>query len=441
MRRKQKPPSSKPPRRKAPRGGKWLFALVIAAGCAGIWFIFRLPVEPREKAPAGIVGQHAGGGGVLSGSKKDLPRKIPETPRTTVETEPPAARPDTFHLPKPEAATKEKARSSEQPPPTPSRVQPAVPAPTDESRDGIRQRVRNEIVPDSLAVASSNPRHPQNLLEAQIALARLGISPGSLDGVMGRQTRAALSAFQSEHGLAKTGELDTATRERLLLDRPPLGPFTISSNELARLQPVSPTWLGKSQQSSLQYETILELVAEMTQSHPGLIRRLNPDVNWTNVEPGLTLVVPDIDYPEVVTKAAFLRISLNEKTLRAYDGTTNLLVQFPCSIARRVEKRPVGVLHVSVIAPNPNYTFDPEVFPESAEGRELGMKLVLPPGPNNPVGVAWIGLDKPGYGIHGTPSPEQVGRTESHGCFRLANWNAAYLLRLVTVGTPVEVEP
>ena len=94
-----------------------------------------------------------------------------------------------------------------------------------------------------------------------------------------------------------------------------------------------------------------------------------------------------------------------------------------------------------VIAPNPNYTFDPDVFPESAEGRQLKTKLVLPPGPNNPVGVAWIGLDKPGYGIHGTPSPEQVGRTESHGCFRLANWNAEYLVKLVWVGMPVYVEP
>jgi lipoprotein-anchoring transpeptidase ErfK/SrfK len=96
---------------------------------------------------------------------------------------------------------------------------------------------------------------------------------------------------------------------------------------------------------------------------------------------------------------------------------------------------------VEVTAPSPNYTFNPEVFPESAEARELGRKLILPPGPNNPVGTAWIGLDKPGYGIHGTPRPEDVGRTESHGCFRLANWNAEYLLQLVTVGTPVRVEP
>lgn len=71
----------------------------------------------------------------------------------------------------------------------------------------------------------------------------------------------------------------------------------------------------------------------------------------------------------------------------------------------------------------------------------MGRKLIIAPGPNNPVGVAWIGLDLPGYGIHGTPRPEDVGRTESHGCFRLANWNAEFLLRLVSVGTPVLVEP
>jgi lipoprotein-anchoring transpeptidase ErfK/SrfK len=132
---------------------------------------------------------------------------------------------------------------------------------------------------------------------------------------------------------------------------------------------------------------------------------------------------------------------LFEKVLQTFDENTNLLAHFPCSIAQRVEKRPIGQLRVAVLAPNPNYTFDPEVFPESAEAQELGRKLILPPGPNNPVGTVWIGLDKPGYGLHGTPHPEQVGRTESHGCFRLANWNAEYLLTMMWVGMPVYVEP
>jgi hypothetical protein len=96
---------------------------------------------------------------------------------------------------------------------------------------------------------------------------------------------------------------------------------------------------------------------------------------------------------------------------------------------------------VVVAVADPDYTFDPEVFPESAEARSLGRKLRLPPGPNNPVGTAWIGLDRPGYGIHGTPKPEDVGRTESHGCFRLANWNADLLRRMAWVGLPIRVEP
>ena len=96
----------------------------------------------------------------------------------------------------------------------------------------------------------------------------------------------------------------------------------------------------------------------------------------------------------------------------------------------------------SLVLPSiPAANRDPAVFTESAEAQELGRKLIIPPGPNNPVGLAWIGLDRPGYGIHGTPEPEKVGRTESHGCFRLANWDALTLLKLVKVGLPVWVEP
>ena len=285
------------------------------------------------------------------------------------------------------------------------------------------------------------PRPVQNVFEAQLALARLGISSGSLDGLIGPQTRAALRAFQQKERLAVSGELDAATKERLLLAAPPYAAYLVTTNDLARLQPLSRTWLGKSQQTALDYETILELVAEKGHAHPNLIRQLNPAIDWTNVAAGTSLRLPDVAYADASPKAAFATISLADKVLEAFDANTNLLAHFPCSIAQRVEKRPVGELHVIKIAPNPNYTFDPDVFPESAEARQIKTKLILPPGPNNPVGVAWISLDKPGYGIHGTPSPEQVGRTESHGCFRLANWNAEYLIKLVWVGMPVYVEP
>jgi lipoprotein-anchoring transpeptidase ErfK/SrfK len=312
------------------------------------------------------------------------------------------------------------------PPPAPPRVVPK-PAPA---------VARPEPIPPT-----TFPRPVQTVFEAQLALARLGISPGSLDGLTGPQTRAALRAFQQEEQLPVTGELDAPTKERLLLQTPPYAIYVVTTNDLARLQPLSSTWLGKSRQTALDYETVLEMVAEKARSHPNLIRQLNPLVDWNAVPAGTTLQLPDAADTNKSPKAAFAVISLSAKTLQAFDANTNLLAHFPCSIAQRVEKRPAGELHVTVIIPNPDYTFDPTVFPESPEAQQLKTKLVLPPGPNNPVGVAWIGLDKPGYGIHGTPSPEQVGRTESHGCFRLANWNAERFLKLAWVGMPVYVEP
>ena len=285
------------------------------------------------------------------------------------------------------------------------------------------------------------PRPARSVFEAQVALARRAISPGSIDAAIGSQTRAAIAAFQRSQKLFESSSLDTNTRPLLTLDAPLLTNYVVTSNDLARLQPLGKTWLAKSQQSALDYETILEEVAEKAHSHPLLVEKLNPDVNWTNIIAGTSLKIPDVNYPEPTDKAAFVIIHLSDKFLEAFDAETNLLAHFPCSIAAKVEKRPVGELHVIVVAPNPNYTVDPALFPESAELQALGHKLILPPGPNNPVGVAWIGLDKTGYGMHGTPNPEQVGRTESHGCFRLANWDAEYLVKLVWIGMPVEVVP
>lgn len=287
---------------------------------------------------------------------------------------------------------------------------------------------------------SDFPRPVHDVLEAQVALARRGISPGAIDSALGSQTREAITVFQQTENLPLTGKLDDDTRDKLTLAAPILTNYLVTTNDLASLQPLGKTWLEKSQQSELAYETELELVAEKSHSHPLLVKRLNPNVNWTNLAAGTVLKIPDVSYPAPDSQAAFIIIHLSENFLEAYDGDTNLLVHFPCSIAAKVEKRPVGELHVIAIIPNPNYTVDPELFPESTELAALGHKLILPPGPRNPVGVAWIGLDKTGYGIHGTPNPEEVGRTESHGCFRLANWDAEYLLKLVWMGMPVIVE-
>ncbi len=299
----------------------------------------------------------------------------------------------------------------------------------------------NRFTTERTSVEGRLPRSVNDVFEAQLVLARHLISPGSLDNVLGSQTRAALRLFQAEQHLPVTGTLDLTTDAKLMLCEPPLTNYVVRAEDLARLRSVPRTWLGKSQVARLDYETILELVAEKGHAHPDFIRRSNPTVDWGNVSAGQSIQLPLADYPPPRVRAAFVRIRLAAKTLEAFDAQTNRLAYFPCSIARLAAKRPVGELHVVSVVPDPSYVFNPAVFPESEEARALGRRLILPPGPNNPVGTTWIGLNKSGYGIHGTPRPEEVGRTESHGCFRLANWNADYLARLVVVGTPVKIEP
>jgi lipoprotein-anchoring transpeptidase ErfK/SrfK len=278
-------------------------------------------------------------------------------------------------------------------------------------------------------------------VEAQVELHRRGFSCGSIDGVRGPQTVEALKAFQRNEGMPDTGVLDELTRSNLLVAEPVFIAHTFTTEEFARLEPLPDTWLGKSQRPALPYATALELFAERYRASPNFLRRLNPDTNWEDILPGTAIKVPAGPPFATTLKAARIHIRLAEHVLEVTTEEGRIILHCPVSIARDVEKRPVGELRVIVIAPNPDYTFDPAVFPESAEARELGRKLIIPPGPNNPVGLAWIGLDRPGYGLHGTPDPEKVGRTESHGCFRLANWDAVALLALVWVGLPVVVEP
>lgn len=359
--------------------------------------------------------------------------------------------------------------SSGEPPATPVRAAPTRPATmtATETRAAAPAAVNaepavplvaalplNETAP-SIADVTAAPAPPEtpapepgppvtSWLEAQIELARRGFSCGSIDGAVGPKTRAALTAFQTQAGLTPTGELDADTRAQLTLRAPAYTEVVVMADDLAALQPLSPTWLGKSQQSALAYETALEALAERYHAHPALLRQLNPTLDWTSLAADAAVRVPAVARARIAGSAERIRISLAACTLEVFDAADRMLAHFPVSIGRTAEKRPSGELRVITVAADPNFTFDPAVFPESPEARELlaqGRKLILPPGPNNPVGVAWIGLDRPGYGIHGTPSPERVGRAESHGCFRLTNWDARTLLTLVRIGLLVQIEP
>jgi lipoprotein-anchoring transpeptidase ErfK/SrfK len=285
------------------------------------------------------------------------------------------------------------------------------------------------------------PRPTQTTLELQIALARSGFSPGSIDGAMGLQTRQALTAYQRAHGLPPTSDGDEAHPSQLLIRDPVFAFIELTAADFRRIDAPPMSWRERGQRSRMAYHSILEMVAEKSQSDPDLIAELNPGIDWSALQPGTRIRVPHIpafipDHP-----AEHLRISLSERSLQAIDPTGRVIFHAPVSIARRVDKRPSGELKVAVRVEDPNYTFNPAILSGTAAREGITEKFIIQPGPNNPVGSIWIGLNLPSYGIHGTPEPEQVGRTESSGCFRLANWNAERLIHIVHDGMSVYVEP
>lgn len=328
------------------------------------------------------------------------------------------------------------------------RANEAPPAPATPARVPAAQTKTSAPAPVALPVKTSAPipvpapktaeYEEGEVARLQVFLDRANFSPGTLDGRWGPQTRRALVAWQSSAGLPPTGEMDERVREQL----PPLeDAFTthlVSEDEHSALRPAATGWLERSAMDHLGYSTILEAVAERYHSSERAIRAWNPSAEWPNPPAGTSLRVPQVRPVERV-RAAKIEIHLAAKTLTAFDETRRVIAFFPCSIARQVAKRPVGELHIVNAAEHPNYTFDPALFVEDPAAAAIGRKLIIPPGPNNPVGVAWLSLDRPGYGIHGTPAPEDIGRTESHGCFRLANWNASKLLSMISIGTPVFV--
>lgn len=283
-------------------------------------------------------------------------------------------------------------------------------------------------------------RRFREIVSVQTVLDRHNLSGGRIDGVIGSRTASALSVWQSWNGLPATGRLDPRTLQSVLDGASNvLTVRTVSSNDYAELSSIPATWAEKSEMARLGYETIMEMLAEMHHSSEKALVTLNPGVQWPDPPVGTEIVVPN-PFPFDLPVVDSMDISLGGKWIRAYDAAGSIVAHFPCSIAADKAKRPAGELRVTVAAAEPNYTFNPELFPEYPESRTLqGRKLIIPPGPNNPVGVAWVGLNLQGYGMHGTPRPGDIGNTESHGCFRLANWNAAKLLRMARAGMAVYV--
>jgi lipoprotein-anchoring transpeptidase ErfK/SrfK len=279
----------------------------------------------------------------------------------------------------------------------------------------------------------------EDVISIQIGLDDAGFSPGQIDGKWGGMTRQALAAWQQANELKATGEFDADTAANFPAGEANYTNYVVTAGDLAKLTRIPEDWKARSQLTNMWFESVLQMVAEKCHASEGLIKTLNPGItNWPAIQANQSVTVLNLS-PAKRVAVAKVRVSLSAKTITAYDESGKMMALFPCSIAADKEKRTPGQLTVQTVAVNPNYTFDPVNFPELDDAQKGYGKLIVPPGPKNPVGMAWIGLSRVGYGIHGTPHPDQIGKTFSHGCFRLANWNANRLAQMVQIGTPVEV--
>ena len=297
-------------------------------------------------------------------------------------------------------------------------------------------------LPPPIVAPPAEPAVPVDVAFAiQVRLDRENFSTGGIDGRWGAKSEKALAAWQKKHKQPATGQIDDATIAALGDTNGVMTVYAVTAADHAALTPYPSSWLARSQQERMGYSSIEEMLAEKFHVYRATLRRLNPDAAWPDPPAGASIAVPDVA-SKPLPPLSRLEIRLEARTLRAYGTNGQLVAHFPCSIAADKAKRPAGkTLRVVVWAENPEYTFDPELFAEDPEAAAIGKRLRIPPGPNNPVGVAWIGLDRPGYGIHGSPAPEDISKTESHGCFRLTNWDAARLVRAMRKDLPVAVLP
>ncbi|WP_256869299.1 L,D-transpeptidase family protein [Sphingobium lactosutens] len=309
-------------------------------------------------------------------------------------------------------------------------------------------------------VPEQNAWQASPILQAQVALDRWGFSPGVIDGKDGMSYKAALRGFQEAHDLPVTGEFDRKTSAMLLEGEARPTTWLVKIPDGFARGPFFNIPRGLNEQASLPaltYRNLLEKLTERFHTTPDALMTLNPPN--TKIGAGMTVRVPAIDNQPVATiegdergwgetlaslgvakdqsQADHIVVDKSEGLLKVFNAENRMIAQFPVTTGSQHDPLPLGEWTIKGVSRNPDFHYNPNLFWDASSKDE---KAVLKPGPNGPVGVVWIDLSKDHYGIHGTPEPQLIGRTESHGCIRLTNWDAARLAQMVKSGVKAKFQ-
>jgi lipoprotein-anchoring transpeptidase ErfK/SrfK len=273
-------------------------------------------------------------------------------------------------------------------------------------------------------------------IKAGIMLARAHFSPGEISGRLDENFGKAVTAFAEAQGKT-TNKLDQDLWDKLvsMSADPAVVEYTISDADVrGPFVKKIPNKMEKMKDlPHLSYTGPKEGLAEKFHMSPDLLSALNPQEKFAVA--GHVIVVANLATKPLAEKVTRIEVDKTRQELRALDGSGRLLAYYPATVGSQEKPAPSGTLKVTIVKKNPTYHYNPAY---AFKGVRTTKPFTIKPGPNNPVGVVWIGLTGEGYGIHGTPEPGKVGKTQSHGCVRLTNWDALQLASDVSKGISVD---